>query len=297
MTPATPVVLLVLALALTGPGPAALARARWPLRAPRAALVFWQAMALSALLAALGAGLSAATLVLVYQDPHPVVVALHSAALLLTLVVVARLLWSAHTLGTALRAGRRRQRHLVDLLGRADARAPGADVLDAERPLAYCIPGVPSRVVISTPAIDRLADDEVTAVLAHERAHARARHDLVLEAFAVLHNAFPRFVRSRTALDATAGLVEMLADDAARRRSGDVPLARALAGLSTAPAPPGALAATSVTPAARIRRLAHVPASAPLVSAPAYLAAAALFAIPTVAVAVPWLSAVTASLT
>src|SRR5690606_34588194 len=115
MTPATPVVLLVLALALTGPGPAALARARWPLRAPRAALVFWQAMALSALLAALGAGLSAATLVLVYQDPHPVVVALHSAALLLTLVVVARLLWSAHTLGTALRAGRRRQRHLVDL--------------------------------------------------------------------------------------------------------------------------------------------------------------------------------------
>lgn len=58
MTETTPVVLLVLALLLTGPVPALLARATWPLRVPRAALVLWQAVALAAVLSALGAGAS-----------------------------------------------------------------------------------------------------------------------------------------------------------------------------------------------------------------------------------------------
>lgn len=297
MTHVTPIVLLALALLLTGPVPDALSRARWPAHTPRAALVLWQALALSALLSALGAGASAATLVVGYDQPHPGLVAVHAAALLATLVVLARLLWSGHTLGTALRARRRRQRHLVDLVGRSDQRAPGADVLDAGRPLAYCIPGVPSRLVISAPALDHLAPDEMSAVLAHERAHARARHDLVLEAFGVLHNAFPRFVRSRTALDTTAALVEMLADDAARRRSGDLPLARALVRLADAPVPSGALAAGAITPAQRIQRLADPELTdAPVVAALAYLAAAALVVVPTVAVAIPWLTSVTAAL-
>ena len=38
----------ILALLLTGPVPALLARARWPYRAPRAAMVLWQAIAAAA---------------------------------------------------------------------------------------------------------------------------------------------------------------------------------------------------------------------------------------------------------
>ena len=57
-----------------------------------------------------------------------------------------------------------------------------------------------------------LEPDELDAVLSHEQAHLRARHDLVLEAFTVLHEAFPRWVSSRAALDEVAMLVEVLAD-------------------------------------------------------------------------------------
>lgn len=295
MTESTPVVLLVLALLLAGPVPALLARSSWPVRVPRAALVLWQAVALAAVLSALGAGASAGSLVIGHPSPSWWLVAVHGASLLLTVVVAARLLWSAHTLGMALRARRRRQRHVVDLVGRPDGRAPGAVVVDVAPPLAYCIPGVRPRVVVSSPALEALDGAEVDAVLAHERAHARARHDLVLEGFGVLHNAFPRLVRSSVALESASGLVEMLADDAARRRSGAVPLARALARLAHAPVPAGALGSGAVTPAVRIRRLA--PSSSPsivpewLIAAAAYTTAVALVAVPTVAVAVPWLTA------
>ena len=74
---------------------------------------------------------------------------------------------------------------------------PDVRVLDHEVPLAYCLPGRrTSRVVVSAGTLGLLAGDEVDAVLAHERAHLRARHDLVLEAFDVLHRAFPRWVSS-----------------------------------------------------------------------------------------------------
>ena len=42
----------VLALALVGPVPALLARASWTMRAPRASVVLWQAIALAAVLSA-----------------------------------------------------------------------------------------------------------------------------------------------------------------------------------------------------------------------------------------------------
>ena len=51
----------VVALALVGPVPALLARASWPLRAPRAAIVLWQAIALAAVLSAFSAGIAIAS--------------------------------------------------------------------------------------------------------------------------------------------------------------------------------------------------------------------------------------------
>ena len=123
---------------------------------------------------------------------------------------------------------------MVDLLGSSHAAAPevctrasGLRILDVAQPLAYCLPGVRSRVVVSQGALKALADGEIAAILSHERAHLRARHDLVLEMFTAVHAAFPRFVRSARRLDAVRFLIEMLADDAAVRVAGPTPLARA----------------------------------------------------------------------
>ena len=46
----------IVALLLVGPVPALLARASWPMRAPRAAIVLWQSIAVAAVLSAFSAG-------------------------------------------------------------------------------------------------------------------------------------------------------------------------------------------------------------------------------------------------
>ena len=186
---------------------------------------------------------------------------------------------------------------LVDLLGlspdrlAARARAHGRDlrVLEVAQPLAYCLPGVRRRVVVSEGTLDSLTEDEVAAILSHERAHLRARHDLVLEAFTAAHAAFPRFVRSASALDAVQLLAELLADDAAVRVAGRAPLARALVACASGRAPMGALAAGGAHTLLRVRRLSGSGNSL-WVSTAAYLAAAAVLVVPTIALAIPWLT-------
>jgi Zn-dependent protease with chaperone function len=235
----TPLVLGALAVALAGPAPALLARMPELRRTPRAAMVLWQSVALAAVLAALGAGLSLTTDHAWRRAPDPVSYAVAGAALLVTALVAGRLLLSGHLVGTELRALRREHRAQVDLLARRDARrGDGVRVLEHDVPVAYCLPGVnAARVVVSAGALGRLDDGEMRAVLAHERAHLRARHDLVLEAFTVLHRAFPRWVSSRAALAEVRLLVELLADRAAARHHGRRPLARALVALAEGRAP------------------------------------------------------------
>jgi Zn-dependent protease with chaperone function len=186
---------------------------------------------------------------------------------------------------------------LVDLLGlspdvmaaRACARGRDLRVLEVAQPLAYCLPGVRRRVVVSEGTLDSLTEDEVAAILSHERAHLRARHDLVLEAFTAAHAAFPRFVRSASALDAVQLLAELLADDAAVRVAGPAPLARALVACASGRAPMGALAAGGAHTLLRVRRLSGSGNSL-WVSTAAYLAAAAVLIVPTIALAIPWLT-------
>jgi hypothetical protein len=84
-------------------------------------------------------------------------------------------------------------------------------------------------------------------------------------------------------------LVELLADDAAVRATGPTPLARALVACAAGRIPSGALAAGGPTTVLRIRRLAGRGNSITL-SVAAYLAAAAVLFVPTVALAVPWLT-------
>ena len=186
---------------------------------------------------------------------------------------------------------RRRSRHrmMVDLLGEHRHELDRVRVLDVAAPLAYCLPGMRSRVVLSRGTLSTLTELELAAILRHERAHLRARHDLVLEAFIAAHTAFPRFVRSGHALNAVRLLVELLADDAAVRVAGPTPLARALVACACGPTPAGALAAGGPSTVIRVRRLSGPPNSLPLAVA-AYCAAVAVLVLPTLAVVVPWLT-------
>lgn len=292
----------VLAIALTGPVPRLLARSDWPMRAPRAAIVLWQSIAAAAVLSAFSAGLAIASGLFTRHpggqpdwSPAAEIGALGWPLWLcsvmvfaLTLLIGVRLVASSVIVAAETRRRRAHHRMVVDLLG--DHRhGAGVRVIDVAEPLAYCLPGIRSRVVLSKGTLSALSHSEVQAILRHERAHLRARHDLVLESFIAVHTAFPRFVRSGSALRAVRLLVELLADDAAVRAVGPAPVARALVACAAARTPAGAMAAGGATTVIRVRRLAGRPNSM-LLSLGAYLAALVVLVGPTVAVAVPWLA-------
>jgi len=295
------------ALLLIGPVPALLARSSWPLRAPRAAVVLWQSVALAAVLSAFSAGIAIASRLFVPgPDGRPTATItseikvlgwplwlLYVVVFAVTLLIGARLIVAVVQVAIATRRRRAHHRMVVDLVGRCHdtslRRSHGLRILDVAQPLAYCLPGVRSRVVVSEGTLTALSDVEMAAILSHEHAHLRARHDLVLEMFTAVHAAFPRFVRSANALDAVRLLIELLADDAAVRTAGPTPLARALVACASSRAPSGALAAGGPHTVTRVRRLCGKPNSVPLAVA-AYVTAAALLVVPTVALAVPWLT-------
>lgn len=296
----------LLALLLVGPVPALLARATWPLHAPRAVIVLWQAVAVAAALSAFSAGIAIASrLFAPGPDGRPTATVigdierfgwplwmLHVSAFALTLLVSARLVVAVLKVAIATRRHRARHRMLVDLLDIAPdsipARTDDLRILEVPQPLAYCLPGVRSRVVLSEGTLTHLTAAEVRAILSHERAHLRARHDLVLEAFTAMHAAFPRLVRSASALGAVRLLIELLADDAAVRAAGPTPLARALVACSATSAPVGGLAAGDTSTVVRVRRLSGHGNSRRL-SAAGYAAATAVLTVPTAGLAVPWL--------
>lgn len=301
---ATAPVFAGLALLLAGPAPALLSRATWPYRTPRAALVLWQAIALAAVLSAFGSGLAiAAQLLVPGPNGRPTTSPAREIDVLglplwlayvfvfaLTLLVGARLMYAIVRVGVHTRRRRARHRMLVDLLDQSGPQRRAADirVLASTEPIAYCLPGLRQRVVLSEGTLTSLQDAEVTAIVSHERSHLRARHDLVLEAFTAVHEAFPRVVRSKAALGSVKLLIELLADDSAVKVTGPKPLARALVACAKSTAPQGALAAGGPTTLIRIQRLGGRIGDIRVASA-AYLGSAAILVVPTMAVAVPWL--------
>jgi Zn-dependent protease with chaperone function len=160
-------------------------------------------------------------------------------------------------------------------------RAGGGDaafVLDATRPAVYCVPGRPPTIVVTTGALAVLEPGQLTAVLAHERAHLAGRHHLLLaltRSLAAVAPFVPLFARGAVEV---ARLAEMLADDSAARRGGAqgrrtlLTALLAVAGGTAAPrpaspalatlAPASWLPATGGVVATRVRRLAEPPAPA-----------------------------------
>jgi Zn-dependent protease with chaperone function len=217
----------------------AMLRALWPRRSPAAAILLWQALGLSGGLAAVGAllsigvsgpgaqvGVVGGLTVLAGRltsgellAPHqPLALtsirlfALTAGIALLSVLCGVLVVAFADAIGA-----RRRQRELLALLAHGDPKVPGALVVDYPTAAAYCLPGIRSQIVVSVGTLDLLGPAELTAVLAHERAHLRARHDLVLIPFTSLRRAFPRSASVAQAHRTVALLVEMMADDHALR--------------------------------------------------------------------------------
>ena len=280
---------LGLTLSLVAPG--LLTAARWPDRAPVAAVLLWQAITLTGVLAAIGAVLAGPEeLTRAAGSAEPVVAAALVGALLVAALIVVRLLVSLAGVSRRSRARRAKHRLLVDLLDRAEqSRELGVAnlrVLDGSPPMAYCIPGRSSRVVLSGATLEVLDRAQVDAVLAHEQAHLRHRHDVVMESFTAFHRAVPAPLRSRTALQTVHRLLEMVADDAARRRCGAAPLRAALERLTEIPDDAGGAEGDLRR---RLDRLAAPYRRSVLLTVAVALLALLIVVLPTVILVLPWL--------
>jgi Zn-dependent protease with chaperone function len=314
---------LVLASVAVGiiPAAAGLAAASWPRRSPAAAIVLWQALGLGWGLAAVGAlaglgsapgglgsasgglgsapgglGVAGGALAMAAAAvrriasgtaPPDLIAALRLLCLAAGTGLLTLLCWVLLAASAAVLRARRRQRVLLSLLAHGDPKVPGALVVDYPDAAAYCVPGLRSRIVISAGALDLLDQAELAAVLAHERAHLRERHDLVLLPFTALCRAFPRSASARRAHAAVALLVEMLADDHALRHRPARELATALIRVGAAGAgstPAGALAVAGTHDGEMAARVARLLEPAPGLSAPAL---ALVCATATLLVAVP----------
>ena len=284
--------LLVLGGLLAEPVSRALAAAHWPARDPVGALLVWQAVGLAGGLALVGAGgvyglaplgpdLPAALTVLA-ADPSALlgIGVDHLLALVAGLGLAARLLTVLGTTTTRTLRARRRHCDLLDVLATPWPAVPGARVLDHPVPVAYCLPGRRSRLVLSVGALRALDPAQVVAVLAHERAHLRERHDLVVLPF-VAWGATAPFVRGMVCAQvAVAALIEMRADDVAATRSQATALACALQTVGGA-APAAAIGSFTTALDRRLVRITAPPA--PLSGAMrtlVRLAAVALVAVP-----------------
>ena len=282
---------------------AGLAGARWADRAPRLAVTAWLAltgcavvsvvlggMALVVPTVRVSAGLAAllanCVMALRASYAHPGGAAMAGAGAVLGLAVTARVCWC--TAVTLARAGtaRRRHRRVLALAGRHDRRL-GAVLLDHDEAAAWCLPGTGRQVVLTTAAAAALDDAQLAAVLAHERAHQRGRHHLLVALAGSLAAAFPRVRAFRQGHEQVARLVELLADDAAAAASPRLKVAEALLALA-APAPASALGAGGSATGARVRRLIAAPAPIGRArTAAGTLAVAALAALPLVLLAGP----------
>lgn len=237
--------LAVLAFALAWPVPLVLSRAAWPARAPATALLLWQAIALAgglsmigslltfglvpfgdnlvdsavALLGSLWSGATASSVDLVY------LVGLCGAFLLGTHLVLNLILTITLT-----QRQRARHRQLVQLLSSPVPNQPNTRMIEHAVPVAYCLPGTTHSVTVFSAGLVQLLDaTELSAVIEHEKAHLLQRHYIVLMAFDAWRSSLPWFPIATRAQRQVGLLVEMLADDYARKLVDDRTLATAIA--------------------------------------------------------------------
>jgi hypothetical protein len=264
-------VLLAYAACVGTLGSRMLGRARWTGRAPLLGIVTyltaaWSVVAglglagltLAVHATALGGGLShligACVLRLRATYATPGGAAVAGLGLTLAGAVAAR---TALTAVTHLRAtGRQALRHAqtARLVGHREP-ALGAVLVEHPQPAAYCVAGRHPTVVLTTGALQALNPGQLEAVLAHERAHLAGRHHALLAMARISRQVLPFVPLMRDADTQVARLVELHADDTAKRGRDPGPLAAALVILATTASPVPALAAAGTDAVQRIHRL------------------------------------------
>jgi Zn-dependent protease with chaperone function len=311
-------ILAGLAIALAWPVPILLARATWPDRAPATALVVWQSIALAGGLSMIGAMLTFGLVPFGDNLASGFRGFLHALAtftvpaganFLQMFALSGAILLGVHLLlnltTTFVKAERHRRRHvqLVTLLSHPVPERPGALMIDGAAPVAYCLPGTTRSItVLSAGLVELLASDQLTAVIAHERAHGLQRHHLVLLAFRAWRGSLPWFPIATRAHEAVAMLVEFLADDYARSLVSTDVLATSIATVGagtpveTASSGPSAilmLGQPEPRPVA-MRRVSRLLGNAPALSlagrTTAIAAAILLLAVPTLLLVIPTLA-------
>lgn len=268
-------ILLAYAAAVAVLVPRVLQKASWPERAPRLAVVAWQASTASILLAVVLAGATlsvpaaplsgglaellhacSAAISSLYASPAETGAGL--AGLGLVAAVLARSAFAVLVTVVVLRRRRRAHREQLAVLSRPTSFGDVV-VVDDERAAAYCLPGRSAQVVLTASAMAALDPGQLAAVLAHERAHLRARHHWVLAAADAGVRAFPLLPFFRVSRRQIGQLIEMQADDVACRSADRLDVAAALITLGRGNAPKVALAAHGGSAAERVRRLLHPP--------------------------------------
>ncbi|AIX99825.1 hypothetical protein ART_0227 [Arthrobacter sp. PAMC 25486] len=305
--------LAALAVVLAWPVPVFLSRAAWPARAPFAAMVLWQSIALAGGLSMIGAmlcyglvplgenlpsGLRGLLRVFLGRESLDTLGVLHAFALSAAALLSAHLVFTLWLTYFRIQRQRRRHRDLLQLLSSPSHDRPDTLVIDHQAPVAYCLPGGSRSVtVLSEGLLKLLSPDELRAVLLHEQTHLAQRHHLLLWAFAAWRSALPWLPTSKLAQQAVSSLIEIMADDVALR-SVDKPTlvtAIALVASGSAQLPADTLMAdnaaqidTPTTTSARLGKLlTPAPALAPGIQLLVIAGALLLLAIPTALLLVP----------
>jgi hypothetical protein len=263
--------LVAFAVVLGVLGPRLLDRWSWPARSPLLGILAWQSLTLSVFVSFVWAGVTLAAHAMpetgwlgrvvhacsfflaeeggAKEGPLvPAIGVVVSVGFVVALVVTAQLSWRRQ------RSQVQRHHDLMRVVG-VPHEEPDVVVIEHQLPTVFCVPGRGGpQVVVSRGALEVLTGSQLRQVLAHERAHLRARHHLVLrcaDAFLVVLRGTLGSARARARI---AELVEMHADDAAggaNRRD----LAEAVVALAGGAQPLGALGAGGGSAASRVRRL------------------------------------------
>ena len=245
---------------------------RWPgTRVPRSTIALLMVLAWSLPFSAISAGLALGVTLLdalsrvdpavdrcadqlPINDESPIAPMLGTLSIAVASAVLLRVGYCV--LATYLTSRRRSREHAATLrlCGWTD-QILDATVIEHDRPASYCLPGRRGRIVITTQAVRLLSLDQLGAVLAHERAHQRGRHHLLLGLAAALHRSFPWLKMLSYTEHEVRRLVELIADDVAARDHGRLTVASALATIGTGHAPGGALAVAGVEESGTLVRI------------------------------------------
>jgi beta-lactamase regulating signal transducer with metallopeptidase domain len=264
----TAAVLFALYAAAAGMLAPAMLRGPWAARSPQLAMTLWLVLPVS-WVAAIALAILAATAPLPLTWPGSprgggqvllagrAVPGGRAIAIAGVLVAAAVVLRAAGCAARELHRGRRDRREHAALVAATGhlGDEPDVAIVDHDAPAVYCLPRGRHQIVISAGALAALTPAQLRAVLAHERAHLRRRHHMILALAAALAHAFPQVPLLSQAPPQLAALAEMAADDAALRCHRRDDLAAALVILATAGARPATLAASGPEAIVRLQRL------------------------------------------